>query len=168
MTDRFVIMGVAGSGKSHIGVALADRIGAEYLDGDDLHPPANIEKMSRGDPLTDEDRWPWLDLVGDALANSTSDTIIGCSALKRTYRDRIRAKSPSAVFLYLHGDRELIETRMAARDGHFMPVSLLDSQFSTLEVPGADERHVKVDIDGTPEMVVDALATGLDRFDAIP
>lgn len=158
MVRQFVIMGVAGSGKSHIGAALAARLGMTYLDGDDFHPEANVQKMSRGEPLTDEDRWPWLQQVGDALGDAQSDTIIGCSALKRRYRDLIRSKAKGTVFLYLDGDRALIATRMAARDGHFMPLSLLDSQFAALEPLQADEPHLSASIAGTPDEVVDSLA----------
>ncbi|WP_206601912.1 gluconokinase [Oceaniglobus indicus] len=153
---RYVIMGVAGSGKSSIGAALADALGGEYVDGDDLHPPSNIAKMSRGEPLNDDDRWPWLDLVGQRLgAPADGDLLIGCSALKRSYRDRIRAAvGGPVVFLHLTGERAVIEDRMAAREGHFMPTSLLDSQFAALEPPGADEAAIAVDIDQPPQGIV--------------
>ncbi|MGE6738784.1 gluconokinase [Allorhizobium pseudoryzae] len=145
---RIVLMGVAGSGKSTVGEALASQTGTTYRDGDDLHPEANIAKMSRGEPLTDEDRWPWLTLVGEALANAETPLTIGCSALKRSYRDHIRAKARGpVVFVHLAGSRAVIEGRMGARTGHFMPTSLLDSQFATLEPPAADEHAVTVDID---------------------
>ncbi len=145
---RIVLMGVAGSGKSTVGEALARQTGATYRDGDDLHPAANIAKMSRGEPLTDEDRWPWLTLVGQALAEAPTPLIIGCSALKRSYRDHIRSTAGGpVVFVHLSGSRKVIEGRMGARTGHFMPTSLLDSQFATLEPPQADEHAVTVDID---------------------
>ena len=141
-------MGVAGCGKSTVGAALADRLGARYLDGDDLHPPANIAKMSTGHPLTDADRAPWLDRVGQTLRNQPGLCLIGCSALKRAYRDRIRAAAGEPVgFLHLTGSRAVIESRMAARTGHFMPVALLDSQFATLEPLQPDETGIAVDID---------------------
>ena len=151
-------MGVAGCGKSTIGEALAPVLSARYIDGDSLHPPANIAKMSRGDPLQDADRWPWLDAVGAALMENT---IIGCSALKRAYRDRIRKLAPDATFIYLAGDRAVIDARMAARTGHFMPLSLLDSQFAALEPPEADERAVVVSIDQPVTAVVAAIVKRL-------
>lgn len=145
---RIVLMGVAGSGKSTVGEALARQTGTTYRDGDDLHPAANIAKMSRGEPLTDEDRWPWLTLVGEALAQAETTLTIGCSALKRRYRDHIRSRADGpVVFVHLSGSRAVIESRMGARTGHFMPTSLLDSQFATLEPPAADEHAVTVDID---------------------
>lgn len=146
LSGRYVLMGVAGCGKSSVGAALAPEIGARYIDGDDLHPPANIAKMSRGEPLTDADRWPWLEAVGATMA--TTGIIVGCSALKRVYRERIAAGAGGSVcFIHLAGSRALIGNRMAARAGHFMPTALLDSQFATLEPPSADEPAVSVDID---------------------
>jgi gluconokinase len=146
MTGRYVLMGVAGCGKSSVGAALAPLLGANYLDGDDLHPPANIARMSRGEPLQDADRWPWLDAVGARLASPGQ--IIGCSALKRAYRERIAAAAAAPVcFIHLAGSQALIGARMAARSGHFMPTALLDSQFATLEPPGADEPAICVNID---------------------
>lgn len=147
LPQRMVIMGVAGCGKSSVGAALAAAIGASYADGDDLHPAANITKMTRGEPLTDQDRWPWLAAVGQALARG-DHRIIGCSALKRSYRDKITAEAGGPVtFIHLDGTYALIKARMDARTGHFMPPSLLVSQFATLEPPGADEDAVRVDID---------------------
>jgi len=139
----YVIMGVAGCGKSSVGQAIADQIGATFVDGDDLHPAANIAKMSAGDPLNDADRAPWLQAVGTALASTASPCIIACSALKKSYRDIIRTNANTPVtFLHLHGDRAVIEGRMSAREGHFMPVSLLDSQFAALEPLEGDEHHI--------------------------
>ena len=139
-------MGVAGCGKSSVGAALAPLLGARYVDGDDLHPPANIEKMRRGQALEDGDRWPWLDAVGARLA--APGMILGCSALKRAYRTRIAAAAAAPIcFIHLAGTRALIGERMAARSGHFMPTALLDSQFATLEPPSADEPAITVDID---------------------
>ena len=132
-------MGVAGCGKSSVGEALSARLGIPYRDGDDLHSPEAVAKMRAGDPLTDDDRWPWLDRVAAVLARE-APVIVGCSALKRAYRDRIRAGAGGVVrFVFLAGSRELIAARMAARTGHYMPTSLLDSQFAALEVPGPDE-----------------------------
>jgi gluconokinase len=153
-------MGVAGCGKSSVGAALAARLGLPYRDGDDLHPAANIARMSAGQPLTDADRWPWLIAVGAALRDRPG--IVGCSALRRAYRDRITAKAGHPVtFLHLSGDRDVIAARMAARTGHFMPPSLLDSQFATLEPPGPDENAVTVDIDRPLDAIVDALVARL-------
>ncbi len=145
MTDwRIVVMGVSGCGKSSVGLALAEALGARFIDGDDLHPEANKAKMAAGIPLNDDDRWPWLDLVGEALAES--NTVVACSALKRVYRERILAAAPGTFFVHLHGTRELLAQRMNARPNHFMPVSLLDSQLNTLELLGADEPGVILDI----------------------
>jgi gluconokinase len=158
LPKRMVLMGVAGCGKSSVGAALALRSGATYLDGDDLHPPENIAKMSRGEPLTDADRWPWLEQVGQALRRSKTPMIVGCSALKRAYRDRIRAAAQGAVtFIHLSGTRKVIEMRMNARQGHFMPPSLLDSQFATLERPMADEDAITVDIDQPMDSVITSI-----------
>lgn len=152
-----VIMGVAGCGKSSVGAALADRLGVTYLDGDDLHPPGNIAKMSRGAPLTDDDRWPWLARVGQAL-RAHPRRIIGCSALKRAYRDRIMAEAGGPVtFIHLSGPPEVIEARMSARTGHFMPPTLLASQFAALEPPGPDETAITVAIDQPFDAVIDTI-----------
>ncbi|WP_377298261.1 gluconokinase [Rhizobium sp. SGZ-381] len=161
-TQRLVLMGVAGSGKSSVGEALAGKIGARYFDGDDLHPKANIEKMSRGEALNDDDRWPWLTLVGEALAKADGRLIIGCSALKRIYRDHIRAKAEGPViFVHLSGSRAVISARMGARTDHFMPTTLLDSQFAALEPPAADEHAITVDIDQSLDGVVAQIAARL-------
>lgn len=155
-------MGVAGCGKSTVGAALGERIGAPYRDGDDLHSPENVAKMSRGEPLTDEDRWPWLTTIGRMLGAAESDLIIGCSALKRRYRDLIRkeAKAP-VLFVYLSGSRELIGRRMAARTGHYMPTTLLDSQFAALEPPVGEEGAITVDLDQTVPRMVDTIVASL-------
>lgn len=153
-----MIMGVAGCGKTSVGQALAQRLGGHFHDGDDLHPPANIAKMSAGHPLNDTDRAPWLDLVGDALRDAEDTILIGCSALKRIYRDRIRAAARAPVtFVHLSGSRAVIEARMSQRDGHFMPVSLLDSQFATLEPLQPDEQGFAVDIAVSFDAVIDAI-----------
>lgn len=159
---RAVVMGVAGCGKSRIGAALAARLGAAWRDGDELHPPANIAKMARGEPLTDADRAPWLSLVGQALRAAEGPILIGCSALKRRYRDAIRdAAGAPVAFVHLSGPRALIAERMAARAGHFMPLSLLDSQFAALEPLAPDETGIAVAIDAAPDAVVAAALTGL-------
>ena len=155
---RYVIMGVAGCGKTSVGIAVADRLGARYRDGDDLHPPANIEKMSAGTPLDDADRAPWLDSVGLALRDANGTILIGCSALRRMYRDKIRLAACAPVtFIHLAGSRDVIEARMAQRAGHFMPVSLLKSQFATLEPLQPDEPGFSVDISMEFDAVVDAI-----------
>ncbi len=130
-------MGVSGCGKTSVGEALSAALGIPYVDGDDLHPPENVEKMRNGVPLTDEDRWPWLDRVA-AVLRDQAPVIVGCSALKRRYRDRIR-QAGAVKFLYLTGSEALISARMAARKGHYMPPSLLASQFAALEPPSPDE-----------------------------
>ena len=156
MTLRVIVMGVSGSGKSSVGTALARRIGAAFRDGDDLQPPANVEKMRAGIALADADRWPWLDRVGQVLATD-APVVIACSALKRAYRDRIRAGAGGPVrFIHLAGSRDMIAARMAARKGHYMPVSLLDSQFAALEPPGPDEA-LTVNIDGAVDDMVTAI-----------
>jgi gluconokinase len=160
MTLRVVIMGVAGCGKSSVGEALAQRLQIPYRDGDDLHTPEAVEKMRQGIPLTDDDRWPWLDRVARILATE-APILIGCSALKRAYRDRIRAGVGGPVtFVHLSGSRDLIAARMAARTGHYMPTSLLDSQFAALEPPGPDEA-ITVDIDRPLDAITDAILTQL-------
>ena len=161
---RGVIMGVAGSGKSSVGIALAARVGAVYIDGDDLHPKANVDKMSAGTPLTDEDRAPWLVRVGETLHAARGPVLIGCSALKRRYRDIIRERAGGpVVFVHLTGTRSVIESRMSKRDGHFMPTSLIDSQFAALEPLGSDETGFAVDIDRTLDAVVAEAAGGLSK-----
>ena len=143
---RLVVMGVAGCGKSAVGAALSAAIEMPFRDGDDLHPAENIAKMTRGEALTDADRWPWLARVGQALADGPM--IIGCSALKRSYRDYITGQAGHPVtFVHLAGSRAVIEGRMQARQGHFMPPTLLDSQFAALEVPADDENAITVQID---------------------
>ncbi|MCC6519150.1 MAG: gluconokinase [Tabrizicola sp.] len=148
-------MGVSGCGKSTVGAALSDALGIPYREGDDLHPPANIAKMRAGETLTDADRWPWLDLVAQDLA-AQAPVILGCSALRRAYRDRIREGAGGPVcFVHLAGSPALIATRMAARSGHFMPASLLDSQFASLEPPEPDEEAITVDIDQPLDRLVE-------------
>lgn len=153
-------MGVSGCGKSSVGVALSGRLGIPYRDGDDLHPAANVAKMRAGTPLTDDDRWPWLDRVARALRDE-APVIVGCSALRSTYRDRIRQGAGGKVeFVHLTGSRELIAARMAVRAGHYMPLSLLDSQIATLEPPGTDEA-ITVDIVAPLPELIDTI---LDRM----
>ena len=160
-----VVMGVSGSGKSSVGSALAQRLGAAYVDADDLHPPANIAAMRAGHPLTDEDRWPWLDDVGRWLADHTAPPggVTACSALRRAYRDRLRRWAPATVFVHLDGDPALVAARQAARHGHFMPSSLQASQQATLEPLAPDEAGVVVDVAAPVEETVERALAQLAR-----
>lgn len=153
-----VVAGVSGSGKSTVGALLATRLGIPFVDGDDLHPAANVAKMTAGIPLDDEDRGPWLDAVGARLAQSP--VVIACSALRRRYRDRLRAAAPSTRFVLLDGDREILAARMGSRE-HFMPSALLDSQLATLERPDPDERMPVYDVAAEPAEIADAVARDL-------
>jgi carbohydrate kinase (thermoresistant glucokinase family) len=152
-----VMMGVSGSGKTTVAKGVADRLGWQMLEGDKLHPPANIAKMSAGTPLTDEDRWPWLHAIAAAIddwrANGVSG-VVACSALKRAYRDILIGPRPDVVLVYLQGSHDLIATRMAARHGHFMPPGLLDSQFATLEEPSEAERPIVASIAPPPDAII--------------
>jgi gluconokinase len=146
-----VIMGVSGSGKSTVAGILAGQLGWDLEEGDDLHPAENVAKMASGVPLTDEDRWPWLEAIASWIVEHTSagkPGIITCSALKRIYRDRLRGKN--VVFVHLAGSKDLIARRLTARLDHYMPATLLDSQVATLEPPGPDENTVVVDVGRTP------------------
>lgn len=164
---RFVIvMGVAGCGKSTVAKLTADRLGWRFVEGDSLHPPANVEKMSQGIPLNDEDRRPWLQTIADMIQhwrNGGQSGVIACSALRRSYREIIAAGAEDVCFAHLHGERTLIAQRLAERRGHFMPIALLDSQFATLEVPSCGERAINLDILANPEnlaaTVVQAVVT---------
>ncbi|MFJ5839352.1 gluconokinase [Streptomyces shenzhenensis] len=157
-----VVMGVAGTGKTTIGPLLAARLGVPYAEGDDFHPPANIAKMSAGTPLDDADRWPWLDAIGGwAHGRAGLGGVVSSSALKRSYRDRLRAAAPGIVFVHLTGDRALIEDRMAHRQGHFMPTALLDSQFATLQPLKPDEPGVTVDVSGSPYEITERAVAAL-------
>ena len=142
-----VVMGVSGSGKSTIGAALAHRLGVHFIDGDDLHPAANVAKMTAGIPLEDADRWPWLADIGRTMSDHrAAGLVVACSALKRTYRDVIRWEAPAALFVHAHGEGDLIHSRMVARADHYMPAVLLQSQLLTLEPLGDDENGLVVDI----------------------
>lgn len=155
---NYIVMGVSGCGKSAIGAGFAQAIGATFIDGDDLHPASNVAKMAAGTPLNDDDRAPWLVDVGGTFLMHDGDTVIGCSALKRSYRDIIRKAAGGPVtFLHLHGEKAVIAARMNARQSHFMPPALLDSQFATLEMPSPDETTVTVDIDQTPAAIIAVL-----------
>ncbi|WP_430647354.1 gluconokinase [Agromyces sp. GXS1127] len=158
-----VVMGVSASGKSTVGERLADRLDVPFVDGDDLHPESNVAKMRAGTPLTDADRLPWLDRVGEVLAESARPGIVvACSALRRGYRERILLAAPGTRFVHLDlSDRELAE-RAGDRSGHFMPAALLASQLSTLEPPEPDEPAVVVDADAPIAEVVEASVAWLD------
>lgn len=153
-------MGVSGSGKSTVGAALAQRLGAPFVDADALHPAANIAKMAAGHPLDDGDRHPWLAKVGDWLAGHDGG-VTSCSALKRSYRDQLRAHCPRVVFLHLTGSPELLARRLSARVDHFMPAALLRSQLDTLEPLGSDEAGVTVDVGQDVDAIVDAAVATL-------
>lgn len=159
-----VVMGVSGSGKSTIASMLAHRLDWSFEDADWFHPPANVEKMQGGVPLTDEDRWPWLRAIAawiDETRAAGQHGVVACSALKRSYRDILVGGRSDVRIVYLKGERELIARRMAARSGHFMPAGLLDSQFQTLEEPGPDENPIVVSIDARPREIVDAVLSEL-------
>lgn len=146
---RVVVMGVSGSGKSTVGQALAAALGQDYVEGDALHPPENVARMAAGIALTDADRQGWLQAVGDELARAAGQgrgVVVACSALKRSYRDRLRSASPGVRFVHLHGSRDVLEARLAARTGHYMPPTLLQSQLDTLETPACEEQVLSLDI----------------------
>jgi gluconokinase len=147
-------MGVSGSGKSTVGAALAQALGVPFADADDLHPPENIAKMSAGQPLDDDDRFPWLETIGRWLADHDTGGVMSCSALKRSYRDQLRGHAPEVSFLNLRASFEVIAKRQASRPGHFMPASLLRSQFETLEPLEPDERGFVVDVDQSVDEIV--------------
>lgn len=156
---RIVVMGVSAVGKSTIGRRLADALGLPFIDADDLHSSAAIEKMASGVPLTDEDRLPWLSKCGRALSDAADGAVIACSALTRAYRDRLRVEASDAVFVHLHADPVHIQERAAQRTGHFMPPSLLASQLATLEPLAPDEHGVTVEaVQPVDAVVADAVA----------
>jgi gluconokinase len=154
-------MGVSGSGKTTVGSALAQRLQVPFVDADTLHTPSNIAKMRAGEPLTDDDRYPWLEKVGQWLTGHRGGGVVSCSALKRKYRDQLRTHCASIQFLYLSGSPELISSRISERPGHFMPAALLQSQLDALEPLGADEPGVTVDISQGVEDIVDDFLAGV-------
>jgi gluconokinase len=150
-----VVMGVAGCGKSTVGQTLSRRLGWSFAEADDFHSAANVAKMSAGEPLTDADREPWLEAIGEWLqAHATTGAVVTCSALKRRYRDALRSHAGDVWFLYCQGSFKLISARIAHRSQHFMPSSLLRSQFASLEPPGPDERAVYESVSQPPEQIV--------------
>jgi gluconokinase len=164
MPCALIVMGVSGSGKSTIADRLAERLRWSYEDGDKFHPPSNVAKMSAGHPLTDEDRWPWLQAIADEIdrvCKTGQRAVIACSALKRAYRDVLVHGRSDVRIVYLTGTQELIARRLAARKHHFMPPGLLDSQFKTLEPPDAGENPVTVSIDAPVDAIVDDIVSGL-------
>lgn len=178
-----VVMGVSGCGKSTVAEGIAAALSLACIDGDHLHTPENVAKMKGGTPLTDDDRWPWLDRIGARLHNAPepaaaavphsvappgpAGTVVSCSALKRAYRDRLRAAAPGLRFIFLDGSPELIRARMLARQDHYMPSGLLDSQFNTLQRPGADEPDVTaVSIAGPTDAVVAGAVAALVQAQA--
>lgn len=163
---QVVVMGVSATGKSSVALLLAERLGWEFVEGDDLHPPANVEKMREGVPLTDTDREPWLDLVNARArerARGGASSVITCSALRRAYRDRLEDGVPAMHFVHLHAPYAVLEPRMARRQRHFMPTGLLRSQFATLEPLQPDEDGTVVDVSGTLEEVVELALAAVRR-----
>jgi gluconokinase len=163
-SERYVVMGVAGSGKSLIGAAFARALGVDFIDGDEYHPAESVARMAAGVPLTDDDRIPWLRSLASRIRDAKdagSGLVIACSALKRSYRDILRTDAGAANlrFIYLRGPRALIAERLASRRGHFMPPTLLDSQLAALEEPTPDERTWVCDIRDSPDTIVAALVT---------
>jgi gluconokinase len=159
-----VVMGVSGAGKTTVGTALAEALGVEYAEADKFHPPANIAKMSSGTPLTDEDRWPWLDSIADWIAaHEKSGGVVTSSALKRRYRDVLRGGGDT-WFLHLNGDRDLIADRLKQRTGHFMPASLLDSQLADLEPLEPDESGLTVNAGDPPDQIMKAATTAFKEL----
>ena len=155
MPPLLVVMGVSGSGKSTVGELLATVLGVPFADADDLHSDANVQKMAAGHPLNDDDRWPWLQRVGEELLRAEpGGLVMACSALKRAYRELILAVAPRTQFVFLDGDRAVLEQRLEHRHGHFMPAELLDSQLATLQPLAPDEPGFTVSFEPTPAVVV--------------
>jgi gluconokinase len=164
-TTSIVVMGVSGSGKSTVAEGLVERLGWEFAEGDEFHPPVNVEKMRAGHPLDDEDRWPWLRSLADWIGEherAGRSVVVTCSALKRSYRDLLRDGHPSVWFAQVTADAELIRDRLQHRAGHYMPASLLDSQLATLEPLQDDEPGAPISGAGAPDAVVDSLLTALN------
>ncbi|MFL4479807.1 gluconokinase [Paeniglutamicibacter sp. ORCA_105] len=160
-----IVMGVSGCGKSTVGKMLAEALGSTFTDGDDLHPASNKEKMAAGHPLDDADRQPWLATIGHALSRSSecgTPAIIACSALKRSYRDLLRAHEPATLFIHLRGPADLIQNRLDERSHEYMPSTLLTSQLNTLEAIEADEAAIEVDVSQSPEDIVALVANNLN------
>jgi gluconokinase len=162
MPPLVVVMGVTGVGKSTVGQLLAARLGLAFADADEFHPPDNIAKMSAGTPLTDEDRWPWLAAISAHLAaHRGRGAVVTCSALRRAYRDALRSEVPELRLLFLYGEEEVVAARQAARQDHFMPPSLVASQFATLEAPAPEEDPIALHVGPAPEALVEAAVAAL-------
>jgi len=164
-----VVMGVSGSGKTTVAVLLASALGAQFQEGDDLHPAANVDKMSSGKPLTDDDRLPWLHKIAaeiDSWRARGESGVLTCSALKRSYRDIVIGDRSDVTLVYLKGSYGLIYRRMAARHEHFMPVALLDSQFAALQEPTPDENPIVVDVTGRPTEIVAEIVRQIEERQA--
>ena len=168
---QLVVMGVSGCGKSSVGRRIAQALGLGFVEGDELHPPRNVALMAAGTPLTDADRADWLAAIAARLGqahDAGQGLVVSCSALKRSYRDVLRAPCPGLRFVYLQGDAALLRERLKSRTGHYMPPSLLDSQLATLEPPGPDEDAIAVDISPSTEQVAATVLALLNRLQAIP
>jgi gluconokinase len=166
-----VVMGVSGSGKTTVGKGIAERLHWRFQEGDELHPRANVEKMSRGEPLTDEDRWPWLEAIGawlDTRGDAGESAVLTCSALRRTYRDRLRSGRAGVRFCHVDVDADTLHERLQRRRGHYMPASLLASQLATLEPLGEDEPGVVVAAEGDPAQVLAEALRGLGLSERVP
>lgn len=166
-----VVMGVSGSGKSVLGRALGESLGIPFIDADDLHPASNKALMAAGTPLTDEDRIPWLNVVGATIAKGSSEghpSVVACSALKRSYRDLLRSHVPDLLLIYIDGEAETIARRLETREHEFMPATLLASQLATLEPPQADEAHLRVPAELTVEEAVELVRSNLGLSAAVP
>ncbi|MBO5566175.1 MAG: gluconokinase [Succinivibrio sp.] len=167
MSIKCVVMGVCGSGKSTVGKAIAEHFKASFIDGDDLHPRANIIKMREGHPLTDDDRAPWLERVSDvffSLDNRSMSGVVVCSALKKKYRDIIRKGSDGIIFVHLCGSKELILERMRRRKGHYMKEEMVNSQFADLEFPENEPNVLNIDITGSIQEVIDESIKQLEKY----
>jgi gluconokinase len=161
-----VVMGVSGTGKTTVGNRLAARLGVPFVEGDRFHPPANIAKMSRGQPLGDADRRPWLEALAaelDRARRAGGGGVLACSALRASYRTILRAGHDDVAFVFLDGTPDLVERRLAARRGHFMPAALLASQFAALEAPNGGEHAIRVDVAAAPDAIVDSVLNSLAR-----
>ncbi len=161
-----VVMGVSGCGKSTVGLALAQAFGVDFVEGDKLHPPENVARMAAGVPLTDQHRHGWLAALAQQLQSEPARTrgvVASCSALKRVYRDQLRAAVPDILFVFLHGDPALLMSRLSARAGHFMPASLLQSQLDILEPPGTDESAFSFNIEQSPDHILRQVCEALEK-----
>lgn len=159
---RIIVMGVSGSGKTSVGIAIAEVLNLPFLEGDTLHPASNVEKMAAGIPLSDDDRWPWLDRIGAELAEAKNGLVVSCSALKINYRKRLREKASGPLgFIFLDGSADVLRSHMSKRTGHFMPVSMLDSQLATLEDPTGEPLVFRQDVTDSINEIVHASVSWL-------